>query len=89
MSGLIKPSRRGLLQGLFGLTVASPAVIKLPGLLMPIRPYRENTLLTINEITRQAIRLWKNNNIFIQNLDLDAKYGSLRIKLPPPDWSQT
>ena len=51
-----------------------------------------NSLLTINMITRQAVRLWKNSNAFIQNVDMQydesfavsgAKIGSsLRIRLP-------
>jgi P22 coat protein - gene protein 5 len=51
-----------------------------------------NTLLTINLITREAVRLWKNTNAFIQNVDMQydesfavsgAKIGSsLRIRLP-------
>jgi len=51
-----------------------------------------NTLLTINMITREAVRLWKNTNQFIQHIDMQyddsfaktgAKIGtSLRIRLP-------
>lgn len=51
-----------------------------------------NTLLTINMITREAVRLWKNSNAFIQNVDMQyddsfaqtgAKIGTaLRIRLP-------
>lgn len=51
-----------------------------------------NTLLTINLITREAVRLWKNSNAFIQNIDMQyddsfaqtgAKIGTaLRIRLP-------
>ena len=51
-----------------------------------------NQLLTINMITREAIRLWKNTNSFIQHLDTQyddqyarsgAKIGTaLRIRLP-------
>lgn len=51
-----------------------------------------NSLLTINMITREAIRLWKNSNAFIQNVDTQydetyaksgAKQGTaLRIRLP-------
>lgn len=28
-----------------------------------------NSLLTINMITREAVRLWKNSNAFLQNID--------------------
>src|SRR6267154_410955 len=51
-----------------------------------------NSLLTINMITREAVRLWKNSNAFIQNVDMQfassfavtgAKIGSaLKIRLP-------
>lgn len=51
-----------------------------------------NSLLTINMITREAVRLWKNTNAFIQNIDTQyddsfaqtgAKIGtSLRVRLP-------
>src|SRR5712664_1696314 len=51
-----------------------------------------NTLLTINLITREAVRLWKNSNAFLQNVDMQyddsfavagAKIGNtLRIRLP-------
>jgi len=51
-----------------------------------------NALLTINMITREAVRLWKNTNSFIQHIDTQyddqfaitgAKIGqSLRIRLP-------
>lgn len=51
-----------------------------------------NSLLTINMITREAVRLWKNSNAFIQNIDSQyddsfaksgAKIGTtLRIRLP-------
>jgi hypothetical protein len=51
-----------------------------------------NALLTINMITREAVRLWKNTNAFIQNVDMQydpsfavsgAKIGAqLRIRLP-------
>ncbi len=51
-----------------------------------------NSLLTIDMITREAVRLFKNSNLFVQNLDTQyddafaidgAKIGSsLRIRLP-------
>ncbi len=51
-----------------------------------------NTLLTIDSITAEAVRLFKNSNLFIQNMDTQydsafavdgAKIGStLRIRLP-------
>lgn len=51
-----------------------------------------NSLLTINDITREALRLFRNSNAFIQNVDMQydssfavngAKIGTqLRIRLP-------
>lgn len=51
-----------------------------------------NSLLTISMITREAVRLWKNTNAFLQNIDMQyddnfaktgAKIGTnLRIRLP-------
>lgn len=51
-----------------------------------------NSLLTISMITREAVRLWKNSNALLQNVDMQyddsfaktgAKIGtSLRIRLP-------
>lgn len=51
-----------------------------------------NTILTISQITREAIRLWKNSNAFLMNIDTQyddafartgAKIGTaLRIRLP-------
>jgi hypothetical protein len=51
-----------------------------------------NSLLTISMITREAVRLWKNSNAFLMNVDMQyddsfavngAKIGStLRIRLP-------
>ena len=51
-----------------------------------------NFLLTIDMITREAVRLWRNTNAFLQNVDMQyddsfavsgAKIGSsLRIRLP-------
>lgn len=51
-----------------------------------------NSLLTINLITRECVRLWKNSNSFVQNIDSQyddsfaktgAKIGTaLRIRLP-------
>lgn len=51
-----------------------------------------NTLLTIDMITREAVRLWKNTNALLQNIDMQyddsfartgAKIGAnLRIRLP-------
>lgn len=51
-----------------------------------------NSLLTIDKITNEAVRLWKNSNAFLQNIDrqYDPEFGNagakigtaLRIRLP-------
>lgn len=51
-----------------------------------------NSILTLNLITREAVRLWKNSNAFMQNVDMQyddsfavggAKAGTaIRIRLP-------
>jgi hypothetical protein len=86
--------RRGFLRGLIG-ALAAPAIIRTPGLLMPVKPLLEvpvfepvtaSSLLTINMITREAVRLYRNANAFLQMVDLpppDARIGSsLPIRLP-------
>lgn len=74
-------TRRRLLRGLGGLLVA-PAIVR-AGSLMPIRAFgmpdlpvvltscgmSSNSLLTINMITQEAIKLFRNSNNFIQNVD--------------------
>ena len=97
---MIESSRRGFLGGLLAL-VAAPTVVRAASL-MPVSVMpdevvleqlaRRRSLLTINEITCEAIRLWANNNVFIQNLNPyyddafarpGAKIGtSIRIRLP-------
>ena len=44
MSLNIVPSRRGFLKGLGLAIVAAPAIIKTPGLLMPVRPYEDDSV---------------------------------------------
>lgn len=88
-------SRRGFLGALAGL-VAAPAIVRVAEL-MPIRPALvpsplvvppESTLLTIDMITREAVRLFVNSNRFVQSLerqfaDQDPRIGSqLRLRLP-------
>lgn len=84
MSDLLVPSRRSFLLGLASL-VAAPAVIRLGGLMpirpqvigwdlaqgedVTVLVWRRNELLPISIITRENIRLWKNSNEFIQNID--------------------
>lgn len=87
-SDILLPSRRGFLLAAanFGLAaagvIAAPAIIKATSL-MPVRAwetdaittYSRNSLLTINMITREAVRLFKNSNLFLQNLD--AQYAEI------------
>lgn len=75
MSALVKSSRRGFL-GMLGALVAAPAIVRAASL-MPVTTVpdeevlvllaRRNSLRTINDITRQAVRLWKNSNEFLAN----------------------
>lgn len=63
-------SRRSFLAGL-GSLLAAPAIVRAE-ILMPVRgiivPTR-NSLLTIEMITREAIKLFVSSNAFIQNID--------------------
>lgn len=68
-----EPTRRGFIGGLAGLFVAAPAVIRIPGLLMPIKPaaliakpalleaYVGNRLI---EFRKQIFREYVRNNLF-------------------------
>lgn len=94
-------TRRGLLTGLVAFATA-PAIVRAESL-MPIKFVTPeitfaltnpsgNSLLTINLITREAVRLFVNSNAFIKSIDEQydcgfatnqARIGStLRIKLP-------
>ena len=99
---MIELSKRRFLSGLVGL-IAAPAVVKASSL-MKIVPLSEafpstshNRILTIDTITREAVRLWKNSNAFMQNIDaysaefaIDNAIGTaLRIRLPSNDWRAT
>ena len=88
--------RRGFLGGLAA-AFAAPSIVRIESL-MPVRvpiwtaPRNSNTLLTIDMITRQAVRLWKDSNAFIQKIDADypesfaSAFGHvgmpLKIRLP-------
>lgn len=93
-------NRRGFLLGLGASALAAPAVVKAASL-MPVKappliaPPRRlypgygpgNNLLTIDQITREAIRLWLNSNEFIRhmNFEYDKTFEvgtSLRVRLP-------
>ncbi len=92
-------SRRGFLKGMLALA-AAPAIVRVASI-MPIKPidiigmdfgYDECTVicghfLTITQITREAVRLWKNSNQFLTAIE--AQYtptfqagSKLRIRLP-------
>lgn len=104
----IERSRRGFLAGILA-ALATPAIIKTAGLLMPIKPalivpelvvfgeqsveaygFAPRALLTIDMITREAVKTWKHSNAFLRMVD--AQYGDMfaaaqagdvvRIKLP-------
>lgn len=100
---LLIPSRRGFLTGLVA-TLATPAVVRAASL-MPVAAPRlisvgdictlqsgGRNLLTIDMITREAVRLFRNSNEFLRNIDSqydaafaadNCKIGStLHIRLP-------
>lgn len=70
---LLLPSRRGFLTGL-GALFAAPAIVRFSSL-MPVRALIDESadesvfaigpLLSLNAITREAVRLWKNSNAFL------------------------
>lgn len=66
-------SRRSFIGGLAAL-VAAPAIVKAASL-MPVRSIplvavdRGNTYLSINEFTREAVRLFQETNLFLENID--------------------
>jgi hypothetical protein len=73
-------ARRSFLTGL-GSLIAAPAVVKISSI-MPIKRPR---LLSLHEITREAIMLFNKNNMFFSDEfgKLDFKIGSIvRIRLP-------
>ena len=90
-------ARRSFLLGGLAL-LAAPAIVR-AGSLMPIRGElltldvwaQRNSLLTIDMITREAVRLWTNSNEFLRIIDreydeqfrLAPRIGSqLLIRLP-------
>ena len=78
MTGLVLPRRRFLL-GLSAL-IAAPAIVRATSL-MPVKVVEENGaksmicfpsvngLLTLSQITREAVILFKNTNMFLQRVD--------------------
>ena len=86
--------RRSFLGGLVA-AFAAPSIVRIESL-MPVHvpiwtpPRNSNTLLTIDMITREAVRLWSTTNAFMQNIDADYPesfaFGHvgmpLKIRLP-------
>lgn len=88
--------RRKFLLGL-GAFIASPAVVKASSL-MPVRAYsqgiviRGNSLLLIEQITRDAVRLFTNSNKFIDkiNREYELQYiASVRLPTNIANWHST
>ena len=76
-------SRRGLIGSLIALT-AAPAIVRVESLMKlapteiikpQIIPPNSNSILTINMITKEAIKLFKNSDSFIQ--DVGSQYEEL------------
>jgi len=61
-------SRRGFFVGLAA-AFAAPAIVRATSL-MPVRSFGTSRILTIEEMTREAVRLWKNSNAFLRNIDM-------------------
>ena len=92
---MIQSTRRGFIAGL-GALFAAPAIVRIESL-MPVRMCRPeiagaNGLLTMREMTREAIRLWHSSSSFLTELDRQydeqfAREGALigtsfKIRLP-------
>lgn len=56
MTNIIQPSRRGFITGLTSLIVA-PAIVRVENI-MPVKAIKFNGLLTIEEITREALDMF-------------------------------
>lgn len=85
-------ARRSIIKGLVAL-VAAPAIIKVADL-MPVNAALQpgNSLLTIDQITREAVQLFKNSNEFLRklpeqyrpgegNATLDVLYGNMGLRV--------
>lgn len=94
--------RRGFITSALA-TLCAPVIIRTPGLLMPVRPMVVENLydflptgydgyMTMVEITREALRVWKTTNVFLQSVEsqypcpadpVKLAFGqTLRIRLP-------
>ena len=90
MSGL---SRRGMIGGLAAV-IAAPAVIRTPGLLMPIKPFRSRSI-TLLEFARRygeetqavATMLTENNRILGDIVWREASFiPAITARLPAVAW---
>lgn len=73
MSEIIKPTRRGFITGLTSLIVA-PAIVRVENL-MPVKVIKP---LTIDEIAKEVIKLFKNSNCLIEKIDLQYSTAFVR-----------
>jgi len=73
--------RRNFVGGLLA-TLAKPAIIR-PGILMPVKVIKKNSLLTINQITRETIILWKNANAYWEHhlQDVEVPIASFQVDI--------
>jgi hypothetical protein len=76
----LSPSRRGFLAGLF----IAPAIIKLPGLLMPIKRQPALTIIYSNRVLRTWLDV---QNIIGRNVLLDIADFE-HISIPVTAWRQ-
>lgn len=90
---LTVPTRRGFLAGLLS-ALAAPAIVRASSL-MPISVSRQsllvnqNSLLTIDMITREAIKLFKSSNAFIQELNKEYEKDFAFCNGPQWEWPLT
>ena len=90
------PSRRTLLGGLLA-SLAAPAIIRTPGLLMPVRVGRAPPMLIVNDLrsiaqrfqdaerfAQQAWNRMQNDMLFYGQacMEVDARYGIVRTISP-------
>lgn len=83
---MIETSRRSLITGLVAL-VAAPAIVKVASL-MPVNAALQpgNNLLTLNQITREAMRRFRDSNRFIR--DSEGQYYDDRVFYEGEQWDK-
>lgn len=86
---LLAPSRRGFLRSLAAAFAAAP--LTSPAEVLELFRSPKQTYLSLAQITREAVKLWKNSNEFLKQIDKQyansshagAKVGqTIRIRLP-------